>query len=405
MSLATRCPACHTVFRVVQDQLRVSEGWVRCGQCQEVFNALETLFDLGEATVEEATAGPADEPVAVVDDETLNAAEVIAEGPLPEDHWDPTPPPPPSPRPPPADAPAIHLRPWEETPPPATAPPPDAQPMQGDAVPAEPGHPLPVNEPRLTAPLPPPSTKPSPVAEATKAAAAVADDETDSEPTPSRFIGPVPDWARQPARGRRGKNSQKAKARPAADEAPHVQARSSARAHRRRRKPEFVRQAERAAMWRRPAVRAVLVSTAGVLGLLLVLQVAYEYRDPLSAHVPALAPALHAGCAQLGCRITAPRAIERLRLDASDLTRTEMDQVLRFTADLHNSADFAVRAPALEVSFTDAVGRVVSRKVFQPSDLGLRGDAIEADAQWRIDARLAVGELQVAGYTVEVFYP
>jgi predicted Zn finger-like uncharacterized protein len=46
MSLATRCTACGIAFRVVQDQLRVSEGWVRCGQCREVFNALEQLFDL-----------------------------------------------------------------------------------------------------------------------------------------------------------------------------------------------------------------------------------------------------------------------------------------------------------------------------------------------------------------------
>ncbi len=46
MSLATRCTACGTVFRVVQDQLKVSEGWVRCGLCNEVFSALEGLFDL-----------------------------------------------------------------------------------------------------------------------------------------------------------------------------------------------------------------------------------------------------------------------------------------------------------------------------------------------------------------------
>ena len=46
MSLATRCTACGTVFRVVRDQLRVSEGWVRCGRCQEVFNALDHLCDL-----------------------------------------------------------------------------------------------------------------------------------------------------------------------------------------------------------------------------------------------------------------------------------------------------------------------------------------------------------------------
>ncbi|MED5617969.1 zinc-ribbon and DUF3426 domain-containing protein [Ideonella sp. BN130291] len=46
MSLATRCTTCGTIFRVVQDQLKVSEGWVRCGRCQEVFNALQNLFDL-----------------------------------------------------------------------------------------------------------------------------------------------------------------------------------------------------------------------------------------------------------------------------------------------------------------------------------------------------------------------
>lgn len=44
--LATRCPSCGTVFRVVVDQLRVSEGWVRCGRCSEVFNAAQALVDL-----------------------------------------------------------------------------------------------------------------------------------------------------------------------------------------------------------------------------------------------------------------------------------------------------------------------------------------------------------------------
>lgn len=39
MSLITRCPACETLFRVVPDQLRISDGWVRCGQCDEVFDA------------------------------------------------------------------------------------------------------------------------------------------------------------------------------------------------------------------------------------------------------------------------------------------------------------------------------------------------------------------------------
>ena len=39
MSLQTRCPACDTVFKIVPDQLKVSNGWVRCGRCAEVFDA------------------------------------------------------------------------------------------------------------------------------------------------------------------------------------------------------------------------------------------------------------------------------------------------------------------------------------------------------------------------------
>ncbi|MEO8058343.1 MAG: zinc-ribbon and DUF3426 domain-containing protein [Burkholderiales bacterium] len=58
MSLATRCTSCGTVFRVVQDQLKVSEGWVRCGRCNEVFNALEGLFDLERETPPEIATAP-----------------------------------------------------------------------------------------------------------------------------------------------------------------------------------------------------------------------------------------------------------------------------------------------------------------------------------------------------------
>lgn len=43
MSQITRCPACATQFKVVADQLRISEGWVRCGQCKEVFDAAAHL--------------------------------------------------------------------------------------------------------------------------------------------------------------------------------------------------------------------------------------------------------------------------------------------------------------------------------------------------------------------------
>lgn len=58
MSLATRCTACDTVFRVVDDQLKVSDGWVRCGRCSAVFNAREHLFDLDAAPGERSPDTP-----------------------------------------------------------------------------------------------------------------------------------------------------------------------------------------------------------------------------------------------------------------------------------------------------------------------------------------------------------
>lgn len=46
MSQITRCPACSTYFKVVSDQLRVSQGWVRCGRCAQVFDGAEHLCEL-----------------------------------------------------------------------------------------------------------------------------------------------------------------------------------------------------------------------------------------------------------------------------------------------------------------------------------------------------------------------
>ncbi len=52
--MQTRCPACGTVFRVTPEQLKARHGKVRCGKCQHVFDALETLLDAPPAKTEEA---------------------------------------------------------------------------------------------------------------------------------------------------------------------------------------------------------------------------------------------------------------------------------------------------------------------------------------------------------------
>ncbi|AOF85671.1 family finger-like domain protein [Hydrogenophaga sp. RAC07] len=64
MSFTTRCPACGTTFRIVADQLKISEGWVRCGHCADVFDAtlyLEPWTPDAPATAGDApTPGPSD---------------------------------------------------------------------------------------------------------------------------------------------------------------------------------------------------------------------------------------------------------------------------------------------------------------------------------------------------------
>jgi predicted Zn finger-like uncharacterized protein len=43
MNLYTRCPGCGTTFKVTTQQLQVSGGQVRCGNCQSVFDGFATL--------------------------------------------------------------------------------------------------------------------------------------------------------------------------------------------------------------------------------------------------------------------------------------------------------------------------------------------------------------------------
>lgn len=47
MSLATKCPHCHTTFKVANDQLKLQTGLVRCGVCQQIFNGIDHLVEAG----------------------------------------------------------------------------------------------------------------------------------------------------------------------------------------------------------------------------------------------------------------------------------------------------------------------------------------------------------------------
>ncbi len=62
--MRTLCPQCATAFRITPDQLRARNGMVRCGQCQSVFNAFDSLIEEAPAAPAAEISGSAPAPVA-----------------------------------------------------------------------------------------------------------------------------------------------------------------------------------------------------------------------------------------------------------------------------------------------------------------------------------------------------
>jgi predicted Zn finger-like uncharacterized protein len=378
MNLATRCPSCDTVFRVVQDQLKVSEGWVRCGRCSSVFNAGEVLFDIdSSAPVHLAfDAAPAAQPEQRQHEptqheptqrDTADDGAPDSERELTVTDWNPPQQPqapePESPWPDPASAESV--RPegrrepsFDDTP--AASPPSRPEAARRGTRPTGAGARLGQREESLL-----------------RAPSAPADE----------FRHPGDSAPRQPARP--------VVTRPAALQ-PAGEASFT---------PSFLRTADRAARWRRPAVRGALFAGVLVLGLSLLGQLTWIWRDTLAAQLPASEPALRALCKLTGCQVQALRRIDALAVDSSGLNRLEGSQLYRLQLVVHNRASTALMMPALDLSLTDAQGKIVSRRVLQMADLGAPQPVLQAGQELPIKVLLSTGERRVDGYTVELFYP
>jgi predicted Zn finger-like uncharacterized protein len=85
MSHVTQCPACSTHFRVVVDQLKISDGWVRCGQCGEVFDARVSMqpWPVQPSPVPPAQAVPDAAVDAAPDPEALQVPQTETAAPQP----------------------------------------------------------------------------------------------------------------------------------------------------------------------------------------------------------------------------------------------------------------------------------------------------------------------------------
>lgn len=353
MSLVTRCPACGTAFKVVADQLKISDGWVRCGQCQHVFDGNEHLLQAFDASTQHL---PAEQPFASTApalDETWEAQSTAAHV---TDTW------PVAPESVAAVAPADAIP--EQTDLQAdhhAFDAPEAAPLTFVSVP-EGAYFSEEHEPELSVLVP--AEEPAPQA-----------NNFPSDPLTSEWhrwpegdFGPVPSN-------------------------PH--------------ELDFVRRAQRKAVWRHPAVRAGL--WLALLGLLLGLawQLVGQHHAWLMSRVPAMTPVLTQVCQRLGCEVQPQQDIDHIAMDSSALLRKGGGHYV-FEMVVKNTANLPLATPALELTLTGQNDQVLSRKVFMPTEWPQPRTSVAPQSDWTVRLELAYVGADVAavqGYHAVLFYP
>ena len=373
MSLITRCPACGTMFKVVTDQLKVSQGWVRCGHCAEVFDAslyLQTAVPSAVASTRVLDTPPAQivEPTGSsmgAVGATFSSPTAKPDHPLQQQAWSP--------------GASFADRPYSQSPTIAGSFPsgkdgdhedfdPEVWKQQHVGALDESGS-LRLND-RGEAIRVAPFLMPGVVAVTQKDAASADVDSISAEVVREERIGASDDVS-------------------------------------------FVREARQKAFWRKPLVRFTLSTLSLLLATLLVLQLVFQQKDSLAALEPRLAPLLQTGCEYLQCEIGLPRHIEAIVIDSSSFNKLNSD-AYRLGFSLKNTSSTSVAMPSLEVTLTDSQDQPLLRRVLTPTQFGATSEMLGARADFAglitlralaPDAAGAAVPLRVAGYRVLAFYP
>lgn len=351
------------MFRVVPDQLRVSEGWVRCGQCDEVFDASAHLQP-DALDVESGT-----DMVAPQAEGLQSAAETGEISP-------------------PFTGDSVEDSAAESI---ATA----------ESVPVADDESLPESQSGKEGVLPTPAAgvwEPAP-------------QDTFLEKSPhelSRFeeFNSVLSAAHAQALSDQALNTFSSDAAAAGPR--YQQSETPVGASTDDLKPSFLRHPRKPSAQSRPMVRAALATACLLLCGLLLLQVAVQERDRLAAHVPAAKPALDSVCALVACEVAALRQIEAIVIDSSSFAKERSD-AYRLNFTLKNTATVDVAVPALELTLTDMREEAVVRRVFSPQDLGLLQTRFpggtELNASLPVGIKMGGRAERITGYRLLAFYP
>ncbi len=367
MSSLTQCPACQTYYRIVPDQLRISDGWVKCGNCSDIFDASAYLIEIetqaGHAEIENqvdvepngmAINPQDDQPASAFDLSTADSTRVVSPQSEPLSQS--------------VEADQIEYR---------SPPPSDMEDAVKQTEPAWATHQVnpdadaeleatPYALPKLVFPEDQPAIAP-----------AVVDDEQ-----AVRWDDPAPSTS-QPVPLTTGGH--------AFDEP-----------------VTFMHEAPAPSVWQKPLVRAALAFLAFGLLVLLAGQWVFRERDRLAASSPELRSTLRTACALLNCEIRPVKQIEALVIDSVAFNKME-DDTYKLSFLVKNTSDLPVAYPAVELVLTDAESQPAYRRVLSNAELGTRAAELAGSSDWavtvalRIDAPAVVQ--RVFGYRLLLFYP
>jgi predicted Zn finger-like uncharacterized protein len=142
---------------------------------------------------------------------------------------------------------------------------------------------------------------------------------------------------------------------------------------------------------------------AGMLMLVLLLQLLVAQRNWLAAEEPALRPVLSVLCA---CEVTWPREPEAVLIESSSFTENPQGG---YTVQLRlkNTQHHPVAMPALELSLTDLQDQVLVRRVFTAQELSGK-DHVQALRDVRSTLNFDLDDKvskRITGFRAIVFYP
>ncbi|HEF5872242.1 TPA: zinc-ribbon domain-containing protein [Burkholderia cenocepacia] len=462
MLLATRCPHCETVFRLQQEQLSLHQGLVRCGHCHEVFNASESLVpeyapqpepaltepaaapDGGDAHPQAAPArlfaadAPAGLPAganyrpegwdmwapwldAGVDPSLQHSVETVRTEPLIPLAL------------PSTETGVVHL---SGTPAPFASSPAELDPSAAVEQPAEPHSPPTRHDPHEAEEAAP---SPAPFARDPHEPRFVAHfpSETETAADAAEPVGPAhftaPDDARAPREPRfaftpaRAVTETEIASEPGTvarhDETPTTAAADEPVAPPVAQpvapfpaaltdddRPHFAVTRETRAPQRRGMLGGFFGGLVAVaLVGLLVAQLAWWQRETLMIYWPATQGWFRQACAPLGCTVTPPRAIDGLRLDATDLRQLDGPRELELKVPLTNRYRVALAYPSLELTLLDDTNHVTVRRVLAPRDYVRPGTPIDAGlppgTTQTMIVRLETNGTPASNFRVQIFYP